>query len=146
VPITAKLSRNFHGKLGDDAANELVSWLNTVDEDLRSQLRELNEQNFARFDAKLDQRFSALDKRFAAQDERFAALGGKFAVLEERLDGKFSALDWKFTALEERFATHQARIDGTLATFESRMIRWMFIFWSGTMVSTVGLVWAIVRR
>jgi len=35
---------------------ELVTWLNEMDSGSRTDLRELNELNFARFDAKLEQR------------------------------------------------------------------------------------------
>src|SRR2546430_2360290 len=37
-------------------ANELVEWFNQVEATYRGELRELNELNFARFDAKLEQR------------------------------------------------------------------------------------------
>ena len=60
MPVTAKLSRKFYDKLGDDVANELVEWFNSVDATYRSDLRELNELNFARFDAKLEQRAAEL--------------------------------------------------------------------------------------
>src|ERR671936_2645427 len=63
VPVTAKLSRKFYEKLGDDVANELVEWFNSVDATYRSDLRELNELNFARFDAKLEQRVAELDAK-----------------------------------------------------------------------------------
>jgi hypothetical protein len=54
VPVTAKLSRKFYDKLGDDVANELVEWFNAVDATYRSDLRELNELNFARFVEKIE--------------------------------------------------------------------------------------------
>jgi hypothetical protein len=60
VPVTAKLARKFYEKLGDDVANELVEWFNSVDATYRSDLRELNELNFARFDAKVEQRVAEL--------------------------------------------------------------------------------------
>ena len=31
VPVTAKLSRKFYERFGDDIANELVDWFNMVD-------------------------------------------------------------------------------------------------------------------
>ena len=31
MPVTAKLSRTFYERLGDDVANELVEWFNQVD-------------------------------------------------------------------------------------------------------------------
>jgi hypothetical protein len=60
VPVTAKLSRKFYETFGDDIANELVEWFNQVDATYRSDLRDLNELNFGRFDAKLDQRIAEL--------------------------------------------------------------------------------------
>jgi hypothetical protein len=60
MPVTAKLSRRFYETLGDDVANELVEWFNQVDATYRTDLRELNELNFARFDAKLEQRIAQL--------------------------------------------------------------------------------------
>ena len=63
MPVTAKLSRKFYEKFGDDVANELVEWFNMVDATYRSDLRELNELNFARFNAKLEQRLAQLETR-----------------------------------------------------------------------------------
>jgi len=58
VPVTAKLSRRFYEVFGDEIAIGLVNWFNAVDATYRADLRELNELNFARFDAKVEQRFS----------------------------------------------------------------------------------------
>ena len=58
--MTAKLSKRFYDVLGEDVANELVDWFNAVDLTYRTELRELNELNFARFDAKLEQRMADL--------------------------------------------------------------------------------------
>ena len=60
MPVTAKLSKRFYDVLGEDFANELVDWFNAVDLTYRADLRELNELNFARFDAKLEQRLAEL--------------------------------------------------------------------------------------
>ena len=59
MPVTAKLSLALYEKLGENVANELVDWFNAVDATYRSDLRELNELNFARFDAKVEQRLAA---------------------------------------------------------------------------------------
>jgi hypothetical protein len=58
MPVIAKLSRSFYDKFGDEIANELVEWFNAVDATYRADLRELNELNFQRFDAKLEQRIA----------------------------------------------------------------------------------------
>jgi hypothetical protein len=60
MPVTAKLSKRFYDVLGEDIANELVDWFNAVDLTYRADLRDLNELNFARFDAKLEQRLAEL--------------------------------------------------------------------------------------
>lgn len=60
MPVTARLSRKFYDKFGDELANELVDWFNQVDAAYRAELREQNDLNFARFDAKLEQRIGEL--------------------------------------------------------------------------------------
>lgn len=86
MPVTAKLSRKFYEKFGDDIANELVDWFNMVDATYRSELREQNELNYARFDAKLEQRIAELRAEmqvgFATAD---AKLEQRLAQLETRL-------------------------------------------------------------
>src|SRR6266496_4159139 len=50
--ITARLSRRLHQTLGRDAAEDLVNWMQQMDAQ-RAELRELNELNFSRVDARL---------------------------------------------------------------------------------------------
>ena len=54
------MSKRFYDVFGEEIANELVDWFNAVDATYRADLRELNELNFARFDAKLEQRLAEL--------------------------------------------------------------------------------------
>jgi hypothetical protein len=79
MPVTARLSKLFYDRLGEAVANELVDWFNAVDATYRADLRELNELNFARFDAKLEQRLAELHARL----DRVAAEMN--ATLERRL-------------------------------------------------------------
>ena len=97
MPVTAKLSRKFYDTFGDEIANELVEWFNQVDATYRTELRELNELNFARFDAKLEQRIAELRAELATLEGRLLArLGvveGRFGTLEGRL------VRWLFSIL-----------------------------------------------
>lgn len=93
MPVTAKLSRKFYEKFGDEITNELVNWFNDVDATYRLELREINELNFARFETKLEQ--------------RVAELRGEFKT--------------------------------GLAGLETRLIRWMFLFWVGTLGTLIAL-------
>jgi hypothetical protein len=124
MPVTAKLSRKFYERLGDDVANELVEWFNQVDAAYRSEFRDLFEVHFARFDAKLEQRI---------------------AEVKAELESKFAGLEMKFGGLESTFGGLEARLDARMAKFEARIIKWMFLFWVGQAATTVGLVFGVVR-
>jgi len=58
MPTAPTFSKRFYDKFGHDNVTELSQWLNQMDLTYRTQLHELNELNFARFDAKLEQRIS----------------------------------------------------------------------------------------
>ncbi len=83
MPVTAKLSRKFYETFGDEIANELVEWFNQVDATYRSDLRELNELNFARFDAKLEQRLAQFEAKLERRLAEFEA-----NVLSESLSSR----------------------------------------------------------
>lgn len=132
MPVTAKLSRQFYEKLGDDVANELVEWFNSVDATYRSDLRALNELNFARFDAKLEQRLAQLDAKL---EQRLAQLDAK---LEQRIGGVYADLR---AEMREGFA----RVDQRFAEFETKLTKRLFAFWVTQAATTVGLVFGVVK-
>ena len=86
MPVTAKLSRLFYERFGEQVTNELVDWFNQVDATYRNELREINESNFARFDAKLEQRVAELRAEFVATQSRLEAA---IAALRADLRGEF---------------------------------------------------------
>ncbi len=95
MPVTAKLSKKFYDKFGEEIANELVDWFNSVDATYKADLRELNELNFQRFDAKLEQRLAEqnlwIERRFAEQDAKIDRLRAELI--------KWMFLFWAGTAL-----------------------------------------------
>ena len=117
MPVTAKLSRKFYERFGDEIANELVDWFNMVDATYRSELRELNELNYARFDAKLEQRVVELD----AKIDRLAT------ELRAELQVGFAGMDRQF------------------AQFETTLTKRMFVFWIGQAATTAGLIFGVVK-
>src|SRR6266704_1531377 len=70
------------------SAFPFVDWFNAVDATYRADLRELNELNFARFDAKLEQRLATLDAKVV---QRLAELR---VELVKELAGVKSGLKW----------------------------------------------------
>src|SRR5947209_18637231 len=113
LPVTAKLSRMFYEKFGDELTNELVEWFNQVDETYRTDLRELNDLNFARFDAKLEQRLAELDAKW----------GGRWTQLDAKL--------------EQRLAELRTELVKELADVKSGL-KWMLTFWAPTALAVIG--------
>jgi hypothetical protein len=87
MPVTVKLSRKFYEKFGEDVANELVELLNSADTPGRAELREQNDLNFARFEAKLDRRLAESDARW---ERRLSDLRAEIR------DVKADLLKWTF--------------------------------------------------
>jgi CRP-like cAMP-binding protein len=144
VPVTARLSLKFYERLGDDIATELVDWFNAVDAAYRADLERLNELNFQRFDAKVEQRFAAadakLEKRFAEADVK---LEKRFAEADVKLEKRFAEADVKF---EKRFAEADVKFERRFAEFDRRLemlradlIKWAFLFWMLTALAVLGL-------
>ena len=121
MPVTAKLSRKFYEKFGDDIANELVEWFNSVDATYRSDLRELNELNFARFRSETEAGFARADAKL---EQRIAELR---AELQTEMRAGF------------------ARVDQRLAEFEARLTKRMLSFWIAQAATTAGLVFVVVK-
>lgn len=92
MPVTAKLSKLFYDRLGEEIAQELVDWFNSAD--YSGNWRQLNELTLARFDAKLELRMAHLDARI---EQRFSALDAKveqrIGILETNLRAAIARLE-----------------------------------------------------
>ena len=133
MPVTAKLSKLFYERLGEQIADELVGWFNAVDATYRSDLRELNELNFARFDAKLEQRFAEFELKV---EQRMAAfeiqIEQRIAALEVRVEQRIAALEVR---VERRIAELEAKMERRFA----EQSRWLFAAWASLMIPIIGL-------
>jgi hypothetical protein len=103
-----------------------VNWFNDVDATYRSDLRELNELNFARFDARVEQRIASLESR----------LNARIDTVEARV--------------EARLVSQEARIlgqlDAGLAGLRAEVAKWLFRSWATMMLAIVGLAVTVVLR
>ncbi len=70
-------------------ANELVDWFNAVDSTYRADLRELNELDLTRFDAKLDQRLTELNPKW----------GTRWTALDAKVDRRLAAFRTELVSL-----------------------------------------------
>ena len=165
MPITAKFSKAFYDKLGHEIADEMVNWFNQADTAYRTQLRELNDLNYARFEAKLEQFDAKMDQRFVEQDAkleaRFAAIDQRFAEQDAKSERRFAIVDQRFaeqdtkserrfgesdTKWERRFGDLSARVDKIAAIVEAQphaiqanLLKWMVVLWATTILAIVGL-------
>lgn len=134
MPVTAKLSKLFYDRLGEQIADELMNWFNTVDATYRSDLREFNEMNFARFDAKLEQRLAELRASVDAKIDRLASQVNAKLDRVEAIE-QFARLDARITGLEARVLALIAVETGALRELIERKLRdherWTYATWAG---------------
>ena len=114
MPVAVKFSEKFYERFGHELTDEFVSYLNQIDAGHRSDLRELNELNFARFDAKLEQRVAELRSELK---QEIASLRGDL----------------------------RTELHVGLAALETKLIRWMFVFWAGSTLTILGTMLALLK-
>jgi len=129
VPVTAKLSREFYDTLGDEVADELVDWFNQVDAIYRADLRELNELNFARFEAKVEHRFAQSDAKFERRlAEVEAKLAKELADFQAQVVRQFGRVDTQISDLKAELLAGQLT-----------QTRWMVGIWAAVALAILGL-------
>ncbi len=162
MPATPSLPRKFYDTFGQDVVNELVDWFNRMDTTYRASLRDMNELNFARFDATLQQRLAEADakweRRFAELERRWAEFGSKwerrwaaftsewerrFAESDSKWEVSIAALDAKWEVriaeLDSKWERQFSALSERMAIFEARIIKWMFVMWIGTIGTLIAL-------
>jgi hypothetical protein len=109
--ISAALTQKLRESFGDEAADEMVDWMHRVETE-RSRSRELNDANFARYDALLGQRFAEFRHEIRAE----------IAEGRQEMRAGFAQLEVKF---ERRF---------------NDMMRWSLLFWVSSLATVVALL------
>ncbi len=123
MPVTAKLSRAFYERFGDELANELVEWFNQVDTTYRLEFRDLFDTNFTRFDAKLEQRIAEVR-----------------AELREEMAELRTELRSGLAGVEGRLLARIGVLEGRFGTLEGNLVRWMFLFWAVSLGTSIALI------
>ena len=130
MPVTAKLSRKFYERLGDDVAAELVDWFNAVDATYKADLKETNDLNWERFKATLSGEMSSLEGN----------LRGEISSLEGKMRGEISSLEGKMlgeiSSLEGKL---RGEFRADMKAMKANLMKWMFLYWSGTVAAIIGM-------
>lgn len=119
MPVTAKLSRRFYEQLGDDVAGDLVDWFNAVDLTYQTQLKEINELNWERVKA-------TLQAEAATTRARLADLRAEFIAT--------------ISATSKEQNSEVAKLRGEMEAMGTRLLKWMFVYWTGTVLTIGGLI------
>lgn len=160
VPASARLLQKLKETWGDEVTQDLVTWVNEAQTVNRTELRELADLYFARLGDRLEERIALSEVRFGAKlEERIAASEAKLetrlaARMDERIavaEGRFEArLDERISGVRLEIARLEGRLDGGLASLRAEVavqmrdqMKWMFIFWAGTVVPLAGLIVAL---
>jgi hypothetical protein len=134
MPVTAKLSRKFYEKFGDELTNELVEWFNQVDATYRTEFRDLFETNFGRFDAKLEQRIAEVKSEFR---EEIAEMKGD---LRQEIAELRSELHSGLASVEGRLLARLGVLEGRFGILEGRLVKWMFLFWVASLGTSIAIL------
>lgn len=150
----------------------MVDWMQRVDSS-RSELRELSDLSFARFDSRLSERIAETEARL---DVKIARLDAKLEALDEKMDARLAALsgsvDARVGAWDEKMGARlvalggsvDARIDTRIAELRLEMhsgfarletlmerhkvelTRWALGFWLASLIGVAGTLVALNRR
>jgi hypothetical protein len=132
MPVTTRLLHRLNEALGDDAADDLLACFQEANDVNRAAVRELAELYITRSEARIDQRMAEL--RGDLQSALGVHRGEVGSVLGEFRGEVRSALG------ELRGEMHSG-----LANQRAELLKWMFLFWAGTVVPLAGLILALQR-
>ena len=122
MPVTTRLLHRLNEALGDDAADDLLSCFQEASDVNRAAVRELAELYISRSEARIDQRMAEL------RGDLQAALG----VHRGEMRAEIGEL--------------RGEMQSGLANQRAELLKWMFLFWAGTVVPLAGLILALQRR
>ncbi|MBP6668909.1 MAG: hypothetical protein KA180_05640 [Gemmatimonadales bacterium] len=133
MPVTARLSKRFYDTFGDEIANDLVEWFNQVDATYRQELREQNDLNWGRVEARIGQGEARMEARISQGEARMEARIGR---VESRLVEMETRLRSEF---HQELTGLRAGMDVGLERLRSDLLKWLFLFWCGTALTVIGL-------
>jgi predicted nuclease with TOPRIM domain len=121
MPVTAMLLVKLRETLGEEATNDLVAWIDPA--------------------TRWEQGLAGVRDEQARMREDQARMREELARFREEL----ARLREEQVRLREELVQGLAALRVDLASQRSDLIKWMFIFWAGTIVPLAGLMVALVR-
>jgi hypothetical protein len=160
MPVTAKLSRAFYDRFGDEIVAELVEWLNQVNDAYRSDLTQVIEANNRRIDggfghlraelrADLAETSAALRQEIVETNaglrreiaETNAALRQEIVETNAGLRREIAETN---AALRRDMTDGFAALGVQIANVRADLMKWSFLFWVGA-VASIALLAGVIR-
>jgi hypothetical protein len=66
--------------------------------------------------------------------------------IEKRFAEADVKIETRFVDVEVKLVTRFAQTDGRIERLRSDVTKWMFVYWSGTMLALAGFVFAVLRK
>jgi chromosome segregation ATPase len=140
MSITGRLTRKLYETLGEDAANEMVDWMHRVDSQ-RAELRDLNELNFSRTEA----RFAEMNGRLEEIEARLEKVEARLDRLEPHLGDMEHRLGAGLADVRRDLETGLARLEMTIERRTADIMKWSFGFWVGSVLAIAGALVVLSR-
>ena len=128
MPVTARLLQRLHESLGDEATNDLFAWWEEAATVNRVAVREVADLYYARFDARLEK---GLAEVRSDMNKGFAKV--------------YAEMDKGLAEVRSELAKGSAQLRSEMANQRADLLKWMFLFWVGTMVPLAGLMIALIK-
>ena len=128
MPVTARLLQRLNESLGDEATNDLFAWWEEAATVNRVAVREVADLYYARFDARLEQ---GLAEVRSDMNKGFAKV--------------YAEMDKGLAEVRSELAKGSAQLRSEMANQRADLLKWMFLFWVGTMVPLAGLMIALIK-
>ncbi|MBI4421385.1 MAG: hypothetical protein HY560_11225 [Gemmatimonadetes bacterium] len=150
MPV-ARLSRAFYEKFGDQITDELVNCLNAIETSYRSELRDLFDAHFGRFEAKLEQRLAEtrndltvrFDRDIAGLREEIARLDHRIDELRTEMHREIGSVRGDVAALSETLRGEIGSLRGEVGSLRGELrtefLKWNLAFWAPVMLAIIGL-------
>lgn len=142
--------KSIREKLGDDGSNDLVELLNTS---IFQKRQEITKEEFherekleLRFEKGLGEtEFRLINRMDNGHSELEAKIENVRSKLEAKVENVRSKLEAKIENVRSELKVDIEKVNVHVEKTKSDIIRWMFIFWTGTVITILGGLFGILN-
>jgi hypothetical protein len=165
MPVTTRLLQRLHESLGEEATNDLFAWWEEATTVNRAGVREVADLYYARFDARLEKGLAEVRAELRAElskesgqlrsemAKELGELRSEMAKESGQLRSEMatalgqvrSDMAMEFAKVRNEMTEGFGKLRSETAGQHANLIKWMFIFWIGTLVPLAGLIVALTK-